>query len=411
MEKLEQLFNDITNIDSKCILNRCELVIKQQDLDIIESEGATIEILEALNVPVFKYNTQITIHGLFPELFNNRIGGYKNLFQNKNKSIGVKYNAVDYNKKIKIYKILEYFGFSYTRKSDSFYTNLMIKTTRENYKTDAQTLKDKYSNINKSLFYGNTYINLWNYWGQLYLSYTLNINAIYEKNINAFLESFLNMPYSEIEEYINKIDLERAKKESEEQAAKDAIKQAHEAKKQAFLNIHSNTIKEAKDKLNFVKHESDFKIIDGLIHCHITFNIETSEIFYNFTKYTKTKQQKQFRFKQIKININDFVSINDLDFSNSYESTLHHKDSIKGLLYLPANQTEQTKNIKQPEPVKKDAKITIIDYSDKALAVIGNTYEYKKELSELGGRFNKFLSCGAGWIFPKSKKEQILKLI
>jgi hypothetical protein len=43
----------------------------------------------------------------------------------------------------------------------------------------------------------------------------------------------------------------------------------------------------------------------------------------------------------------------------------------------------------------------IIDYSEKAFAVIGDTKAVKDELKAIGGRFNFRLSCGAGWIFPK----------
>lgn len=43
----------------------------------------------------------------------------------------------------------------------------------------------------------------------------------------------------------------------------------------------------------------------------------------------------------------------------------------------------------------------IIDYSEKAFAVVGDTKAIKDELKAIGGRFNFRLSCGAGWIFSK----------
>ncbi|SED11388.1 hypothetical protein SAMN04489761_4317 [Tenacibaculum sp. MAR_2009_124] len=49
----------------------------------------------------------------------------------------------------------------------------------------------------------------------------------------------------------------------------------------------------------------------------------------------------------------------------------------------------------------------IIDYSEKAIAVIGDTKPIKDDLKKLGGRFNFRLSCGAGWIFPKTKQEEV----
>lgn len=53
------------------------------------------------------------------------------------------------------------------------------------------------------------------------------------------------------------------------------------------------------------------------------------------------------------------------------------------------------------------ANFEIIDYSEKAIAVVGDTREVKDALKRLGGRFNPRLSCGAGWIFPKSKRAQV----
>lgn len=45
--------------------------------------------------------------------------------------------------------------------------------------------------------------------------------------------------------------------------------------------------------------------------------------------------------------------------------------------------------------------LQLIDYSEKAIAVTGDTKDFKAELKAAGGRFNARLSCGAGWIFSK----------
>lgn len=56
-------------------------------------------------------------------------------------------------------------------------------------------------------------------------------------------------------------------------------------------------------------------------------------------------------------------------------------------------------------------KFQLIEYSEKAIAITGDTKAIKDELKKLGGRFNPRLTCGAGWIFPKSKLEQLQALI
>ena len=64
------------------------------------------------------------------------------------------------------------------------------------------------------------------------------------------------------------------------------------------------------------------------------------------------------------------------------------------------------KSAERPERIKT-ARVQIIDYSDRAVAVIGETKEIKDILKKLGGKFNSCLTCGSGWIFPKSKKNDV----
>ena len=54
-----------------------------------------------------------------------------------------------------------------------------------------------------------------------------------------------------------------------------------------------------------------------------------------------------------------------------------------------------------------EAKIRLIDYSEKAFAIIGETKEIKETLKSLGGRYNPHLTCGAGWIFSKKKEQEV----
>lgn len=59
--------------------------------------------------------------------------------------------------------------------------------------------------------------------------------------------------------------------------------------------------------------------------------------------------------------------------------------------------------------------VEIVDYSEKAIAVFGDTKPLKDKLKALGGRFNPFLiNSGekmAGWIFPKTKSLELSQLL
>lgn len=61
--------------------------------------------------------------------------------------------------------------------------------------------------------------------------------------------------------------------------------------------------------------------------------------------------------------------------------------------------------------LQDDSKYQIVDYSDKAIAVAGDTKEIKDQLKALGGRYNPKLSCGAGWIFSKKVEDKVRELL
>lgn len=60
-----------------------------------------------------------------------------------------------------------------------------------------------------------------------------------------------------------------------------------------------------------------------------------------------------------------------------------------------------------PERVEASNGLEIVDYSEKAIAVTGETRPLAETLKALGGRFNARLSCGPGWIFSKTKEAAV----
>lgn len=90
------------------------------------------------------------------------------------------------------------------------------------------------------------------------------------------------------------------------------------------------------------------------------------------------------------------INKNDLDYL--------YIAAAEGRFFCP---TEEPKTEKKPTQKASTKGVEIIDYSEKAIAVIGNTKEIKDTLKSLGGRFNPRLSCGMGWVFPKAKGEAL----
>lgn len=75
---------------------------------------------------------------------------------------------------------------------------------------------------------------------------------------------------------------------------------------------------------------------------------------------------------------------------------------------------EKVEEAKEVEAVTVEG-IEVVEYSEKAVAVFGDTKAIKEHLKELGGRFNPSLSYNgnkrAGWIFSKKQADKVRELL
>lgn len=112
--------------------------------------------------------------------------------------------------------------------------------------------------------------------------------------------------------------------------------------------------------------------------------------FYRFiNKQVIKANQKFLRFERIE------------NFSGSLE------DSVK--IIFEDQEVKEAPTHTQTETTVGE--VTIIQYSDKSIAVIGDTKPIKDDLKALGGRFNFRLTCGAGWIFQKTKEAEVKRFL
>lgn len=126
-----------------------------------------------------------------------------------------------------------------------------------------------------------------------------------------------------------------------------------------------------------------------------------------------------------------------LDAVTTYASSFRYDDSDGMQDYFDTNfylsikvsdeykviEPKAKKNSVKPEKVEeaKDVEavtaegLEIVDYSEKAIAVFGDTKAIKDQLKELGGRFNPALKYNgekrAGWIFGKKQADKVKELI
>lgn len=427
MKAIETFFES-TNFDHKNITNKSNVVLTESNIETLENEGATYELLETLNVPVFKYRTQITIHGLFPTLSNHYIGGYKNLFQNKNLSIGVKYNAIDRMKKERIFNAIKgflnvdgVFENKWLVANNSTEYNIYKCSGYFNTRAEYLTLLPKYEaeakEINEKLFFGNVQVYSAQSVHGYFLVLALNIGAIKNENIVPLIENICGTDINTVEAKIladkQAYELKQANIKLERETAQ-LLKQ--EAAKPYFDKAH--------EYIKLLGYEKQpIQLYDGLIILtQIIVVNESFDIIYKFRKYNKTKAQKQFRFINVEYK-NEIPEILEFVY-NGYSDNKSTRSEIIGYVKNtnnnnnPTNEKKEMKNEPTTTKVKETTNeqnkptftnlIRVVEYSEKSFAIVGDTKPIKEILLNLGGKYNRYLTCGIGWIFSNKKRSEVM---
>lgn len=214
-EKIEKVFDAESEYASKHKLNTCNKVVGQELLDKIE-DGCSLETLEevAKGFDIFKYRTQITIHGLFPELSTRCIGRYVNIVQNKNKSIGIKYSAIDHEKKKRLYKLIcDCTEYRITENSTTFHISQWIEldtSSEEAFKAPIKKAVDEINKIDRKLFYGSVHVYVLRGLFRTYAVKEIKIKCFYERNFKTIVEQVCGMSYDKVLEiHHKKVEAER----------------------------------------------------------------------------------------------------------------------------------------------------------------------------------------------------------
>lgn len=214
-------------------LNRSSKSIDSTYIDTIENGEVTSKLIQELGakVPVFTYKTCITIHGNLPDIQRDRIGGYKNLIQNKNGSLEVRYSAIDYKLKKDIAVYLSKYGWQ--RSENSTNGIHFVKVIRTQSKVEAlATLQEFNTYIDKFSVNGlkaKVWASGYNYFGMYYVGLNIMPLTISETAINV-AAGILNLDI----DTLVKDDAEREEKRLQrETEAAEAAQKRKEQQEQA----------------------------------------------------------------------------------------------------------------------------------------------------------------------------------
>jgi len=231
------------NYDTRKAINRSNKIIPSHIIDEIESNGVTIEQLNELGVPVFIYKTQVTLHGIFDDSMHTRILGYKSLIVNQNKTLGVKYVAIDARKKELIYWAISESsndGLKWRYKEDSTGTRLLFyeSVNADDFVEKSNKCRLILKNI-PNIFVGEKYAYGLKSFTSVSVVVEIRLDAIFEKNLDEFLKYLTNGRIDNHVEFQKKLDEKREieKKRHEDEKIKDRLfLEEYKKKKELFFD-------------------------------------------------------------------------------------------------------------------------------------------------------------------------------
>lgn len=296
-KKPEEIISDEINFDTRKGLNRSDKVVPKEVIEEVEEQGMSLERLEELGLPIFKYQTQITVHGVFEGIGSGRVGGYKNLLANQNQTLGIKYNAIDLEKKRIISKTLRLDrdfnniegGFTSRMDSRGFEIyKRRIAENKEQYLKVVEELKEESKKI-PSNFIGKKIVNAYNIWGRIVVELLIDFKAIKQDNLWSFISSITDGRVSNEQEFNTLLEKEK-KQEDERNAVYKKEREEREAKEKALLNELKE--KSTYSKLTSFPTSDEFIVAalgssygDTIIRVYSVFKNKTGRKVYSVNNY------------------------------------------------------------------------------------------------------------------------------
>ena len=201
--KVTDLFKKSSSYDKKHIKNLSTKKVPAALLQAVE-KGCSFETLEKLakGFPICKYQTQITVHGIFDDPHTRCVGFYVNLTKNKNQSLGIRWTAIDHEKKEKLFHYIKLMDNEWQIKEDSssFYMCKMVRvSSQEALKKAQERYQAEVDKIDVNLFTGGANVfKLEGLWGVVYVGLALVIQCFPEGRFWQIAENITGKKKAEI---------------------------------------------------------------------------------------------------------------------------------------------------------------------------------------------------------------------
>lgn len=202
----------------------------------------------------------------------------------------------------------------------------------------------------------------------------------------------------------------QARENMKVQAAADEVQREEAAKKAAEKKEHlSQFTKADRRKSTTILKAHILKAFPSVSKVEIKTDSRSMDVTYYAPSKIEELETLLADFRE-----GHFNGMEDIyEYSKDREEVILEDHILESYQYVSVDHKEAEEpaadQVKEALPVQpiQPGKVQIIDYSEKAIAVIGDTKPIKDKLKELGGRFNFRLTCGPGWIFRKADLERI----
>lgn len=244
--KVTDLFKKSSLYDKKHIKNLSTKKVPAALLQAVE-KGCSFETLEKLakGFPICKYQTQITVHGIFDDPSTRCVGFYVNLTKNKNQSLGIRWTAIDHEKKEKLFSYIKLMDNEWHIQEDSssFYMRKMVRvTSHEELLKVQERYQAEVDKIDVNLFTGSANVfKLEGLWGITYVGLALVIQCFPEGRFWQIAENITGKKKTEILAVESAKIAEEKKREEEREAERkkrreetDRKHAAYEARREAW---------------------------------------------------------------------------------------------------------------------------------------------------------------------------------
>lgn len=241
--KIQDLFEKVSVYDSKHIKNLSKKKVPQQLLEAVEN-GCSYETLLQLakGYPVCKYQTQITVHGIFNDLGTRRVGVYVNLCKNKNQSLGIRWSAIDYNKKEELFTNIRTVDRAWhiVKNSQQFYLEQMVCVKdQDEYNRTLAAFKQKAACIDTSLFTGSvSAYGMMDVWGRVYVVLNVVVNCFPLLNMQKITE---NITCKDAAFISSALEIEKEKQIKREKEYKERV-QEYERQRAEKKNLYKQQL-------------------------------------------------------------------------------------------------------------------------------------------------------------------------